>query len=219
MKYTPGILSETYIGSLKSYTRRTTKQQEYIIQQDGHFCAVNLKIKNNKAKKMNYFILLPVQRMICSGRIPFYFPVITCAVTYAGVLLRTSQSALILFNSFYCVRKFFNVQKLSEPFPKYFEHFRRFKKKRKNILNGFEPFLNFSKDFRALPIISASLSFRQRFRHVIKVVMECFLVGYREKCHSEYILRIQTHPNARVYTEKTSDACHIRRYPTRKHCI
>ena len=34
-----------------------------------------------------------------------------------------------------------------------------------------------------------------------------------------YFLRIHTRLKARVYTENTSDAWHIPRYPTRKHCI
>ena len=33
------------------------------------------------------------------------------------------------------------------------------------------------------------------------------------------ILRINTRLKARVYTENTSDAWHIPRYPTRKHCM
>ena len=37
--------------------------------------------------------------------------------------------------------------------------------------------------------------------------------------HSVYFLRIHTRLKARVYTENTSDAWHIPRYPTRKHCI
>ena len=48
--------------------------------------------------------------------------------------------------------------------------------------------------------------------------MQCFLVGYRGTCHL-YFLRIHTRLKARVYTENTSDAWHIPRYPTRKHCI
>ena len=48
--------------------------------------------------------------------------------------------------------------------------------------------------------------------------MQCFLVGYRGKCHL-YFVRIHTRLKARVYTENTSDAWHIPRYPTRKHCI
>ena len=37
-------------------------------------------------------------------------------------------------------------------------------------------------------------------------------------CHL-YFLRIHTRLKARVYMENTSDASHIPRYPTRKHCI
>ena len=37
-------------------------------------------------------------------------------------------------------------------------------------------------------------------------------------CHL-YFLRIHTRLQARVYMENASDAWHIPRYPTRKHCI
>ena len=49
--------------------------------------------------------------------------------------------------------------------------------------------------------------------------MQCFLVGYRHATCHLYFLRIHTRLKARVYTENTSDAWHIPRYPTRKHCI
>ena len=47
--------------------------------------------------------------------------------------------------------------------------------------------------------------------------MQCFLVGYRGKCHLSLVFSSYT--KARVYTENTSDAWRIPRYPTRKHCI
>ena len=48
--------------------------------------------------------------------------------------------------------------------------------------------------------------------------MQCFLVGYRGICHLSLVSFSYGH-SARVYTENTSDALHIPRYPTRKHCI
>ena len=50
--------------------------------------------------------------------------------------------------------------------------------------------------------------------------MQCFLVGYRGTCHLSLVFSSYTHsPKGCVYTENTSDAWHIPRYPTRKHCI
>ena len=50
--------------------------------------------------------------------------------------------------------------------------------------------------------------------------MQCFLVGYHGTCHLSLVVSSYTHPpkGSCVY-ENTSDALHIPRYPTRKHCI
>ena len=51
--------------------------------------------------------------------------------------------------------------------------------------------------------------------------MKCFLVGYRGTCHLSLVFSSYTHSpkGSCVYAKKKSDAWHIPRYPTRKHCI
>ena len=51
--------------------------------------------------------------------------------------------------------------------------------------------------------------------------MQCLFMGYRGNatCHLDFHLYTHTRLKAPVYTEKTSDAWHIPRYPTRNHYI
>ena len=61
------------------------------------------------------------------------------------------------------------------------------------LKNGFEAFPKFSEirgDFRALPEISTS------FPKILawdEIVMKCFLVGYRGKCHASLVFSSYTH--------------------------
>ena len=87
-----------------------------------------------------------MQRVICNGSIPLYFPVITCAQQLSGVHLRTSQKPVQKFSG-----DFRTLSKISEDFPKILKNHKNIWKL---LLNRFRSFPKIPKDFWTLPKIS-----------------------------------------------------------------
>ena len=101
------------------------------------------------------------------------------------------------------MNRFRSLPKISEDFPKILKNYKIIE----HLKNTSELFPKFSRSFTNC--LSSSKRGLKRFWSFQK---------FAEICHL-YFLRMHTCLKARVYTENTSDAWHIPRYPTRKHCI